>query len=337
MGKNFKKVLSYALGIILAMGIGLTYAYAVGANDSNAFVTKTEWQAKVNQLETAIDNVTRTINDSNMDFVMNSPRIKMSMIDGFENCAPMRNAYGSISDGAWHYSGPSALANIYPRWNDMFIADKWNGLQSIAHVGWSSGTMTYTYYCMKNRFALRTNVANTYIIVSAYNLAMKTFHYVIAGQYPAAADITAKSLTVELPRSTWKNINNAAAVPSAIGRTNQYIFCGATGFSTYLNYSNSSIDSYTNTSGYLTRTVDDTKMTYTFEFPANNYAMRVAGISGAYFEFLPNNMAGKKYASIGDSVQLPNSSLGVLTEVYSPQKGCMCLKSYLNGEIPILN
>ena len=50
MGKNMKKVLSYALGAILALGVGLSYAYAVGANDSNAFVTKTEWNAKVAQI-----------------------------------------------------------------------------------------------------------------------------------------------------------------------------------------------------------------------------------------------------------------------------------------------
>ena len=49
MKKNIKRYLSYVLGVILAMGLGLSYAYAVGANDSNAFVTTTEWETKVAQ------------------------------------------------------------------------------------------------------------------------------------------------------------------------------------------------------------------------------------------------------------------------------------------------
>ena len=78
--KQVKKTLSYLLAIVLALGIGLTYAYAVGANDSNAFVTTTEWEAKFAQLETSLDNVLKTVNDTNMDYVLNGPTLQVNVI-----------------------------------------------------------------------------------------------------------------------------------------------------------------------------------------------------------------------------------------------------------------
>ena len=85
MKKNFKKCLSYVLGVVLAMGLGLSYAYAVGANDSNAFVTTTEWEQRVAQIEASLDNVNKTINDTSMDFMMNGPRLRSGLMEGFEN------------------------------------------------------------------------------------------------------------------------------------------------------------------------------------------------------------------------------------------------------------
>ena len=117
MGKNMKKVLSYALGIILAMGIGLTYAYAVGANDSNAFVTKTEWDQKAAQIESHIDNIVKTVSDNNMDFVMNGARLQVNLIDGFENIGGGRDSSGylnSYGHSATYYHNDS----IYTRFND---------------------------------------------------------------------------------------------------------------------------------------------------------------------------------------------------------------------------
>ena len=56
MHKNIKKVLSYIVAIVLALGIGVTYAYAVGGNDTNNLMTKTEWQQKIDQIRASIDN-----------------------------------------------------------------------------------------------------------------------------------------------------------------------------------------------------------------------------------------------------------------------------------------
>ena len=120
MGKNMKKLLSYTLGIILAMGLGLSYAYAVGANDSNAFVTNTEWEAKVTQIETSIDNVKKTISDTNMDFVMNGPRLQTSVVDGTWNCGSVQSTdnagFGSMP---WHNTTVTDLGNLYSRFNDL--------------------------------------------------------------------------------------------------------------------------------------------------------------------------------------------------------------------------
>ena len=55
---------------------------------------------------------------------------------------------------------------------------------------------------------------------------------------------------------------------------------------------------------------------------------------------LPIDMKGRKYGGPGDLISVSataNDSAGFIAKVYSPQKGCLALKSYMNGEIPIFN
>ncbi len=162
MNKNLKRIISYALGIILAMGIGLTYAYAVGANDSNAFVTKTEWNAKVAQLEATLDNITKTINDTNMDFVMNGPRLQASLVEGFENSGGvdtnLSQPFVYSANSTWNHQ-----YNYFQRISNICLQDTWNGRQGIAVYTVYGGDLNGSEYQAKCKFALRSNEDPIYI------------------------------------------------------------------------------------------------------------------------------------------------------------------------------
>ena len=341
MGKNMKKVLSYTLGIILAMGLGLSYAYAVGANDSNAFVTNTEWEAKVTQIETSIDNVKKTIGDTNMDFVMNGPRLQTSVVDGTWNCGSVQSTdnagFGSMP---WHNATLTDLGNLYSRFNDLTIQDLWNGRQSINKFYWSTGDATTTTYKLGVRYALATTTPDWYIIVNMYNNASWTFHYAKLGTYPIESSVSARSLTVKLPVNEWNwhYARNDTATIGAVSRTYNYIYSGNVGFNSYIVYTASSgYNGYGSTTGYITRTVDSDYYTQTFEFPSGYYSICSIGASTGHFPFWPLDMSSRKFGSEGDNLIVSPTTSGVVAKVYSPVKGCYCLKSYLNGEIPILN
>ena len=336
MNKNMKKVLSYALGIILAMGIGLTYAYAVGANDSNAFVTKTEWQNKIAQLETKLDNVAKTIDDTNMDFVLSGSRLQVSIMDGLENCAgTTRNSNGHYSPSSYHASSLANLANIYPKWNELYLIDQWDGRQRVYKNEWPTGDTSYEIESPNCRFALATTTPGYYIIVTVYYTSGITFHYVKLDKYPYTTSIPAMNLVVKLHESEWGNrvINSGIG---AYGRSSNALLAGQVYTNTYINWTSGSADGYSTSGAYITRTKEGEYWSTTFEFPANTWAMKSIGVDT--FPFHPVDMTTRKFGTIYDSVVLnPTGSNGQVAKVYSPTKGCLALKSYINGEIPILN
>ena len=349
MGKNLKKVLSYALGIILAMGIGLTYAYAVGANDSNAFVTKTEWQAKIDKLETSLDAISKTIHDNNMDFVMNSSRLQVSMVDGFENFLT-QNQYGNIFNASDYTGSTTDKNNLFPRYNQLILLDQWNGTQYVSKWEWNANS--YAQQGCKCRFALKTNVPDTYIVVSYYYFNGSSSELMIAGSFdyvklgPTPSDYSsAQSLSVTLSLDEWWPIRGSAA-PTSQAKTSSYIYTGTVANGKYFQptiaYSNNndSRDSVSNPgTGYITRDVQGNNITFTWDFPATACTMRQWSGNSPYcmFNLLPLNMEGKKFGGPYDKVAISTSPYFRVAKVYSPQKGCLALKSYFNGEIPILN
>ena len=340
MNKNFKKILSYALGIILAMGIGLTYAYAVGANDSNAFVTKTEWDIKAAQIESQIDNIVKTVSDNNMDFVMNGARLQVSLIDGFENIGGGRDSSGYLNSYG-HSATYDHNDSIYTRFNDIYLFDQWDGRQSITNQPWATSNTSYWQYGLMCKFALKTTTPDWYVIVSKFtnNSGVVTFHYAKVGEYPVETSTTAKIFTIELPASEWWPAGGGVTPVTDITRTSSYMYVGNVGFQAYQQNANGALDGYSTSGGAITRTVTADKITYVIEFPASYYSIRA--ISGGYFNIIPVNMAGKKFATHYDSIlQIPSNTAYKgykVSKVYSPQKGCLSLKTYMNGEIPILN
>ena len=339
MKKNIKKYLSYVLGIVLAMGLGLSYAYAVGANDSNAFVTKTEWQVKVAQLETSLDNVNKTIKDTNMDFVMNRPRLQVNLFEGLQNCAfPTRDSRLYFSPSGYHSTSFSSIENQYPKWNGLYLADQWNGKQKVVNSYWPTGDTSYETESFCCRYALATTTPGYYIIVSVFYRSAHTFHYVKLGKYPFESSISAKNLQVKFKKSEWGSIHNNSQV-SVYGRSNSNINSGNVypQNTYYINWTSGAADGYTGTNAYTSRVDDGEYWTQTFEFPSGSWAMKCVGSSSPYHLF-PLDMTTRKFGTLYDICNVsPTDQWGEVAKVYSPAKGCYCLKSYINGEVPILN
>ena len=360
MGKNMKKVLSYALGVVLALGVGFSYAYAVGANDSNAFVTKTEWNAKVAQIEASLDNVTKTINDNNMDFVMNGPRLQAGLIDGFENKGGgytadtvLRHPYRDTQRSA------HATTRMYIH-NNVVLGDSWDGRQIIKHSPvWYGGDTDNTPYACQARFAVQSKDPNIYVIVSLYNVSSATSApysrcYIMQATYVDLSNQTtnygsAKEVEVTLPLSDWDQIYAQGTTIPPLPRTSAGVYTGRPSDTTwhqYIIYGNSNSHTTGNLSnpatGYVTRSVSATDVTMKFEFPANTCTIRHVNASDPYsvWTVLPKNMVGRKFGTLLDTVAISTSTLmtdRAIAKLYSPQKGCLALKSYMMGEIPILN
>lgn len=350
MNKNLKKALSYALGAILALGVGFSYAYAVGANDSNAFITTTEWENKVAQIEASLDNVSKTINDNNMDFVMNGPRMQVSLVEGLEN-----------SGGADSYGFPLSKYNEASTWNswnnrflqasNLILSDQWNGLQGVNRYNYYGGDMNGYEYACKARFAMRTNEdPNIYLIFSYYYVATGGAVYVANIWY---LDISkqkqnyssARSLSITIPTSDYVRFGTAGdIVPN--GKTSSYLF--STANIDYMQgvrliYTSNNTPTYSKVTNpgtaYYTVTTTATDATYTFEFPATSGGIRVDGPQPC-IGICPVNMNGRKFGNACDmlDVRLSNATVpGICYKVFSPQKNCLSLKSYMNGEIPIFN
>ena len=343
MKKNFKKCLSYVLGVVLAMGLGLSYAYAVGANDSNAFVTKTEFEAKVAQIETSLDNVNKTIRESNMDFMMNGPRLKVTMYEGLENVGYVSQYANNVSGlvGEWYrYTTEEHWFNKFFNTPHIYLSDRWDGTQAITHTYWDTGNMSYSMYPTRMRYALKTDDPNIYLVV--YNYRFDTAKQY--GGYYIYFDLTwdgsspnyyAQAKTVNLTFDSTKMRNLSGDVSGSISRTNSYLYAGTSYGWDYENWTSSNADGReSNQNGYITRTVDSTnnKVTVRLEYPANCHVLRYNSSNSPVDEF-PIDMKGKKIGTRGDNL---TSSLPV-SKVWSPQKNSLCLKNYLNGEIPILN
>ena len=371
MKKNFKKCLAYVLGIVLAMGLGLSYAYAVGANDSNAFVTTTEWEQRVAQIRASLDNVKKTINDTNMDFVMNGPRIQVGLVEGCENTGGI---IGSDFVGGTYYgtqyreAAYDSISSRMSQGNSLMIQDQFDGRQVIKAPWWYSGDTSSTMSRLRLRFAVKTNDPNVYLVISwyagEYNRMLNStppyswpylqqfVYYDLANPYTDYS--TAKTVEVTLPISEWWP-RRGPEPPTPLSRRSSYIYTGRIGqnegFPDFLYWasgnSNTSLNLSNPAQGYVTRTVTSTDVTYKFEFPANTNIIRDCNWSNSPYygiwDTLPIDMKGRKYGNCWDKLTNSYSTAAtertarVVAKVYSPQKGCLALKSFVNGEVPILN
>ena len=365
MKKNFKKYLSYALGVVLAMGLGLSYAYAVGANDSNAFVTTTEWEQRVAQIEASLDNVSKTISDTSMDFMMNGPRLQASLTDGFENigCWTGIQLFNSY-DGVYRSSTLNSTSGRQWTSNMVNLIDQIDGTQSIREPYFWNADSNTGMIMLRCRFAVQSTDPNVYLVVSMYgngSVSSSAPHYRGYQQQFVYYDLSnpysdyssSKTVTVKLPLSEWWPIYGDQP-PSVLTSNSTSVYTGKTGADTAYNQflwwnsgnSNSTYNLSNPGQGWVSRSVTETEVTYQFGFPAGANIIRDAKMNSSpwcVWDTLPIDMKGRKFGNAYD--QLSNSYNTAVTErtarvvakVYSPQKGCLALKSFYSGEIPILN
>ena len=273
---------------------------------------------------------------------MNGPRLQTTMIDGAQNCVSL-----VTSDGGYlymygqHATQLTATNNVYNYFNDYYLADQWNGRQSIVKTTWYQGDTDYSTLCLKVRYALATTTPGWYIIVSQYGGSSWIFHYAKVGKYPIETTVTPKTFTVKFRRDEWGvSTYSAGNTIGNLDRTSTSIYMGNVSYPNYIRAAtNTGLDGFSSTAGYLKRTIDDDEYcTQTFEFMGAYYAMKSSSQAAAHFPFYPLKMENRKFGVQSDQIiYYPANSNGEVAKVYSPQKGCYCLKSYVNGEIPILN
>ncbi len=295
-----------------------------------------------------------------MDFVLNGPRLQVGLIDGFENRG------GSVTLNTLYENYRNASLNSSSRtrfsyFNMLRLVDTWDGRQLVSQLNWYNGDTGNDVYPLSVRFAVQSTDPNVYLCVSLYGVGsqpaaigtrtwmMQVSYHDLTKQLDNFA--SSKTVTVTLPLSEWWPIFGDQP-PQAYDRRNSYVFTGKTGtdmeFPSQLQWNNANNATMFNLSnpgsGYVSRAVTATDVTYTFEFPANANIIRQAALSSSPFcvwDVLPINMRGRKFGNEGDtlphSTKTNSESFRSIAKVYSPTKGCLALKSFLNGEIPILN
>lgn len=351
VNKNIKKLLSYLLCLVLAIGLGVGYAYAVGANDTNAFVTKQEWEEKVAQVRASIDNINKTIKDTNMDYVMHGPRIQVSFVDGFTSTSPITTDGTLAFANPFSYYNATNIYNLYSLYNNVVLLDQWNGHQAIGNFYWHTSDLSSSQVNCSCRFAVKTIDPNVYLVVSVYDGSSSYVYgalltYVVLGdltEYPYAS---ARTIQVSLPLSEWWTLRGTAGPTTRSGTDSTtgvyYSTGGSNKFPSAIQRGNNTYDGGWSSGGSITCSVGVSEVSYSINFPAGAHTIKQANTSSPYciWDVFPMNMKDRRYGGIYDTVYIPSSATDLyspVVKVYSPQKGCLALKNRLNGEIPILN
>ncbi len=280
---------------------------------------------------------------SNMDFMLNGPRLQASLFDGFENFGYMLDLYGSNSTPTYVRFDGSQDSNVAnsPGSNNVRLADIYDGRQIILNCI-SAATSAVTYYAF-GRYALKTNTPDTYLVCTTYrmdNYSWIAFERCKLGQSAYPEIDTQQTLTVDLSLNEWKT--PPGSDPTAIASTNantwvrtanapNYIFATPTDDSAWVTNANTRVGS----------TISGTTWTLSVTFPAT-YRTVLHKYNGgvASLNLIPLNLQGRKFAQFSENVTTRTSTSTsdlIIQKVYSPFKNCISLKSYLTSEVPIFN
>lgn len=285
---------------------------------------------------------------SNMDFVMSGPRLQASLVDGYENVGGFLRL-NDFNYGTYHWTTLADIDHTNLQYNDIYLADTYDGTQKIVTPYWPTGTPGYGSRMLREKMAFKTDIPDIYVILNFCGTDHVYFQYTHVGTYPIypnQASVPARTLTFKLPRTQWKMYANSTSDPGIISRTNANVYYdynrmrdmeyGATS-----NASAAATQDGFNYTGnaYITKTIDSDYITYVLQFPAQYNCIRfVSGTSSAW-DIVPVFTDGRKVGTAGDRVNIQLDAAGGVSvaKVFSPQKGCLCLKSWVNGEIPIMN
>ena len=274
--------------------------------------------------------------------MMSGPRIQLSVVDGFEN-----GGHSTLSSQVLDFGVnlSAAETNRRPFSADAYILDYYDGRQGLSHIYWQPGSVDNPAVGCKIRYALKTTTPGTYLIVSVYygdnNYAYGfVYNYTKVGNYPLSTT-GFPNLTVEFNTNEWVRYGAPQNDPLTVNRATTNIYCGNVDFKEWIQNANANYDgfSYTGASTgiYTSSTLSGNILTSKIESTAPYYSIRIIDSSRSITPLIPIDMAGRKFGGPADRVIINPASRGVVYKVYSRAKGCMCLKSFLNGEIPILN
>ncbi len=275
---------------------------------------------------------------------MSGPRIQLSTIDGYENG-------GHASQDATRLFFSNTIdatdTNRRPWCADAYLLDMYDGRQGFSSIYWQPGNTSYNALGCKIRYALKTTTPDTYLIVSIYQGDYNypfgfVYNFAKVGNYPLSSG-GFPNLTVELNTDEWVLPGQPQQAPGTVSNSNTNIVVGSVDFREWIQNTNgTNIDGFTYTGaqvGFYTQSALSGN-TYTLQVRGGNtsyYSMRILDSSRSITPLLPLDMAGRKFGGPGDKVMVNPAGRGAVYKVYSRAKGCMCLKSFLNGEIPILN
>ena len=364
---DLKKYLSYIIVVLLALGLGLTSAYAVGIDDSESFVTVEEWTRKFNAMETSLSEVKKTIYDTNSDFNQTNSRIQLSTVDGMWNISDVVSdtGVGPVETG-WSFNSNLAYQS---RYSMLSLIDTVNGQQIIANLqnlvpnSEDIGNDTF-FYLPKIRYALKDDYnSNTYLIVTIYSMSNgrdATHNHCILQSVDTDVDkqdfSSQKTIKITLPKKDWiitdSYINGdnirLGGINTLHPRTNVGHFgLIANGKNYFDNYE--TFVSFDDATKFMPDTSYSTceesgsdKLVWTFEFGEGCFGMTTSSdfIEASLFPVLKKDMKSLQYGGFYDQVAInieDNDTNTPIRKVYSISKGCNCLKNKINGEIPILN
>ena len=281
---------------------------------------------------------------------MSGPRLQASLFEGFETRPALSNSYSDTS----YYpsriffvgnSSPDTNLSNGPETNALQIRDLVDGRQLVDRA--QPSYFTYLTILSPCRYALKTTTPNTYLVFTQYAMggglswtAMQRCE-IGKGAWPTLG--SSQTLSVELNTSKYRAMGGGILQARSSSSTNTWKRIYGTPYYIY----NSPADEgnwVTDSNIRVGTTVSGTQYTLTVTFPADAHTVLLKE-SGNYVNIFPLGLEGRKIGDPRfDSINIRSKTISTVTQsyyyigkVYSPFKNCLCLKSYLQGEIPILN
>ena len=279
---------------------------------------------------------------------MNGPRLQVSLIDGYENIGGFHRV-NDFNYGCYHWTTLADIDHTNLQYNDIYLADTYDGRQKICVPYWPTHTPAYGSRLLREKMAFKTDIPDIYVILNFCGTDSVYFQYTHVGTYPIypnQASVPARTLTFKLPRTQWKMYGSSTSDPSPISRTNSYVYYGYSlmrdmeyGATNNASAAASQDGFGYSANAYITKTVDSDYITYVLQFPAQYNCIRFVNSTSAAWDIVPVFTDGRKVGNAGDRVNINLNATwgGSVAKVYSPIKGCLCLKTFINGEIPIMN
>ena len=268
---------------------------------------------------------------------MSGPRLQSNLIEGMGNCGGLVYQPDTLLGGfGFYYENAANDTNSIAWSNDYTLQDLQDGRQAFRRLPYENVVAGLNTY-FPIRYALKTTTSGKYVLLSIGQYSGKE---VATIERCAVGDgvydySNAETLVVELPKANWKSFSGNEI--SSYERTPQIDILPQYNIYTPQSFKSLQDKGESSSAGkaYMTVSSSSSTITYTFEF-ASDIKMMFVQPSADTIPWLLD-MKNKQVGSIGDFLKTRTKSYDFISKVYSPMKGCYCLKNFADGEIPILN